>query len=73
MNRKGEFSTILQQSDRCFTDEGYWYYKTREHVDIGPFDSEVEAQRGVADFIDFICAAEPKVIETFEQCARSAA
>lgn len=34
-----------------------WYFKTREGVLVGSFDSEKEAENGVRDFIDFMVSA----------------
>lgn len=74
MNRNGEKGTESpNRSQRFFEREEYWYYSTREGVDIGPFDTLNEAKHGVSDFIDFILHAEPNVIETFEKCKRIAA
>lgn len=61
--RAGEQGDIPKRSERFFQKEGYWYYSTREGVDIGPFDSRREAETGAAEFIDFVCAAEPKMLE----------
>lgn len=66
-NRTGEQGQIPERSGRFLEKEGYWYYTTREGVDIGPFDSRDDAEIGVGEFIDFICAADPKVREAFEQ------
>lgn len=46
---------------------GYWYYSTREGIDIGPFDSKHEAQAGVSAFIDFILHAEPEVVDSLNR------
>ena len=73
MNRTGESLDLPSRSDRLFKVDDYWYYKTREGVDIGPFDSASEAQTGVSDFIDFILHAEPSVSETLAKYARAAA
>lgn len=74
MNRTGERGTQSpNRSRRFFEKDEYWYYSTREGVDIGPFDTLGEAEHGVSDFIDFILHAEPKVIETLEKYRRIAA
>jgi hypothetical protein len=61
-NRAGEHGTIPERSGRFHQKEGYWYYSTREGVDIGPFDSRMDAEVGVNEFVDFICASEPRIL-----------
>ena len=66
-NRAGEQGKVPIRSGRFLKKEGYWYYSTREGVDIGPFDSREDAEVGVGEFIDFICASEPKVLAALKQ------
>lgn len=66
-NREGEKGQIPERQGRFIEKEGYWYYTTREGVDIGPFDTRSEAEVGVGEFIDFICAAEPQILEILEK------
>lgn len=67
-NRDGEQGVAVpERTGRFLKKNGYWYYSTREGVDIGPFDSREDAEVGVGEFIDFICAAEPQVLEALEQ------
>ncbi len=74
MNRTGENGTNLpSRSNRYFQQGDYWYYSTREGVNIGPFDTLHEAETGASDFIDFIIHAEPAIVETLERYARKAA
>ena len=73
MNRTGEVADVPSRSSRFFQIDNYWYYRTREGVDIGPFDSASEAETGASDFIDFIMHAEPSVSETLAKYARAAA
>ncbi|TVZ37282.1 hypothetical protein P886_1623 [Alteromonadaceae bacterium 2753L.S.0a.02] len=73
MNRTGEEGSVPTRSKRFFQKNDYWYYSTREGVDIGPFDTLHEAEVGASDFIDFIIHAEPTVIETLERYASRAA
>lgn len=72
MNRTGETAPVPLRNTRYFEKDGYWYYSTREGVDIGPFDTLHEAERGVSDFIDFIMHAEPEIIASFEKYGRAA-
>lgn len=72
MNRTGENFEVPMRCKRFFQKDNYWYYSTREGVDIGPFDTRHEAERGVSDFIDFIVHAEPEVVATFERYGHAA-
>lgn len=73
MNRTGEEGNTPNRSRRFFQRGDYWYYRTREGVDIGPFDSQNEAEAGASEFIDFIIHAEPEVVHTLEKYASRAA
>ncbi len=73
MNRIGENGNEVRQSSRFFEKDEYWYYRTREGVNIGPFDSLSEAELGASDFIDFIIHAEPSVVQTLEKYGQAAA
>lgn len=66
-NRAGEQGSVPDRSGRFLQKDNYWYYSTREGVDIGPFDSRADAEVGVGEFIDFICASEPKVADILKQ------
>jgi hypothetical protein len=54
-NRAGEQGNVPARNGRFHQKAGYWYYSTREGVDIGPFDSRADAEVGVGEFVDFIC------------------
>ncbi|ACR13749.1 DUF6316 family protein [Teredinibacter turnerae] len=73
MNRTGEEGTVPSRSKRFFEKGDYWYYSTREGVDIGPFDTLHEAEVGASDFIDFIIHAEPTIRETLGRYSSRAA
>lgn len=75
MHRTGETGNLPLpgRNHRFFQKESYWYYSTREGVDIGPFDTLGEAEMGVSDFIDFVLHAEPAVLQSLEQYGRAAA
>lgn len=66
-SRHGEKGLAPLRSMRYLQKDGYWYYSTREGVDIGPFDSREDAEVGVSDFIDFIQASEPKASDLLKQ------
>ena len=62
-NRAGEDGAIPLRSDRFLKKNDYWYYTTREGVEVGPYDLPQDAEQGVGEFINFIDASEPKIIE----------
>jgi len=72
MNRTGESGAVPARNKRCFRNGTYWYYSTREGVDIGPFDSLQEAETGVSEFIDFILHAEPAVLAKLSRYSKAA-
>lgn len=72
MNRTGENEDHPTRSKRIFQRDNYWYYTTREDIDIGPFDSASEAVSGVRDFVDFILHADPNVAQTLSLYAKAA-
>lgn len=67
MNRTGEEKGLPKRMSRFTRRDGYWYYSTREGIDIGPFDSKHEAESGARGFIDFITHAEPQVISSLSK------
>lgn len=66
-NRSGEQGSVPDRSGRFLEKDGYWYYTTREGVDIGPFDNRSDAEVGVDEFIDFIRASESTVSDVLKQ------
>lgn len=64
--RTGELGNAPSRSDRIFQKNEYFYYRTREGIDIGPFDSAEDASRGVQDFMEFL-QADPHSAETLQQ------
>jgi len=49
--------------------ENVWYFSTREGADIGPFNSQIEANieanNGMLDFIQFIQLANKATLQVF--------
>ena len=41
-----------QRSDRIYKEEGRWFFKTREGMDIGPFQKRREAQYALLYFTE---------------------
>lgn len=60
--RNGETTQRSVRSDRFFEQESYWYFRTREGLDIGPFDTESEAKAGLNGFIGFLQQAKSDVV-----------
>lgn len=60
--RHGEAKIALIRSDRFFQQEAYWYFRTREGLDIGPFDSKEDAETGFNSFLGFLRQAHEDVV-----------
>ena len=73
LNRKGEMESSPDRSERLFTQHSYWYFRTREGMDIGPYDSQTDANNGINSFIEFLNTAEKKVVERISEYATKAA
>lgn len=73
VNRQHENGGVPIRSDRLFTRDNYWYFRTREGLNIGPFDSAAEASEGIKGFIDFLKTTEPAVVRRIRQYATRAA
>lgn len=70
MNRNGENGNYPERSPRFFEQQAYWYYNTREGINIGPFDCLGDAEQGASDFISFISTANDSVLDTLKNYAR---
>jgi Domain of unknown function (DUF6316) len=44
VGRRDERSKTWFRSDRVFHTNGRWYFHTREGIDIGPYESQLEAE-----------------------------
>lgn len=74
MNRTSDnVSNDHLRNNRFFKKAGYWYYSTREGFNIGPFDSQSEAESGASEFIDFIMHADSGTLQTLQCYSNSAA
>lgn len=62
VRRNGEKGDIPDRSSRYFEQQGYWYFRTREGMDIGPFDTQENAEDGVNGFIGFLKQAREDVV-----------
>ena len=60
--RKDEAIDVPKRADRIFIQDNYWYFRTREGMDIGPFDTRGDAAVGAKSFIDFLEGSQPEVV-----------
>jgi len=77
MRRKSEIddnnAVTPVRSERLFLQHNYWYFRTREGIEIGPFDNTKEANDGINGFMDFVSTAEPDVVERITEYVTQAA
>lgn len=73
-SRKGDSNSGQppKRNERLFKQGDYWYFRTREGMDIGPFDVKADAEQGVASFIEFLGKAEPEVIHRIHEYVTAA-
>lgn len=57
--------TVPARSGRFFRLADNWFFVTREGPTIGPFDDLEQAQAGVRDYLEFVKAASPELLESF--------
>ena len=69
LNRFGENGSVPNRETRVYRQGEYWWYATREGVHVGPFDSRIEAESGVRDFVDYITHAKQKETRQFASYA----
>lgn len=64
--RQGEQvqGAVPDRSDRVFQRGEFWYFHTRENVQIGPFDSHELALKGANDYVGFAMDATPDLLES---------
>jgi len=51
IHRQAEQGVLPQRRQRFFRDKGFWYFKTREGVAVGPFDRINLAVTGSREYI----------------------
>jgi hypothetical protein len=51
--RKGEEGHPPERRTRTFFRGDGWYFMTREHIDVGPFATQEQAELGVQDYAGF--------------------
>lgn len=69
--RKSESIDIPVRTDRIFEQNQYWYFRTREGMDIGPFDNRGDAVIGAKGFIRFLEESQPEVVTRVTNYIRS--
>lgn len=52
------------RSDRVFQKGAFWYFHTRENVQIGPFDNHDLALKGANDYVGFAMDASPDLLDS---------
>ena len=61
--RKGELGgNNPDRKERVFQKGEFWYFYTREEVQIGPFNSRELAEKGANDYVGFAIDADPKIL-----------
>jgi len=67
--RKGESvaAGIPDRSDRVFQKGLFWYFHTRESVQIGPFDSRELALNGANNYVGFAMDADPALLDSLSR------
>lgn len=71
-HRKGERLDVPNRSNRLFEQGDYWYFRTREGMEIGPFDYKMDAEQGIDNFIDFVGKTEPAKVTKISQYVTTA-
>lgn len=49
--RQGEITNNWLRSNRFYNVKGQWFFSTREGIDFGPFESQIEAAKALQNFI----------------------
>ena len=58
--------TKSKRTERFIQRQSYWYYRTREGVDIGPYDTLTEARVGADEFVRYILQVNPGVVRILQ-------
>jgi len=57
---------LFDRSGRFFCRKGSWFFKTREEIDYGPFQSRVECRYAYNEFIEVVSDSKDLQSETFD-------
>ena len=63
--RQGEQGSNRLRSSRFIYKDGEWYARTRENIDLGPFESHAEAAVCLDQYLAFVQGASPEDKEQF--------
>jgi len=58
--------TVFERSGRFFCRKGSWFFKTREAIDYGPFESRVECRYAYNEFIEVVSDSSNLPSDTFD-------
>lgn len=58
--------TIFERSERFFCHNGNWFFKTREEIDYGPFQTRIECRYAYNEFIDIVSDSGGFLSDTFD-------
>ena len=72
-NRSNESGAVPSRSDRFFSQHNYWYFSTREGMDIGPFETLIEANEGVQSFKEFLGETDQATVDRITKYVTEAA
>lgn len=57
----------IKRTSRLYKNNHNWFFKNREGIDFGPFESELEAQAHAKSYVEFLTLAKPQVRSHFLQ------
>lgn len=63
LHRQTELGPLPRRRQRFFKDRGFWYFKTREGIAVGPFDRINQAVSGSREYIHCV-APSPRLQQT---------
>ena len=68
--RFGDETPPADRSERLYQEDGQgpWFFRTREGIPMGPFETAAEAEQALNDFIEFIRLAD---LQTLSELTRS--
>ena len=65
--RKSEENTgLFDRSGRFYCKRGSWFFKTREAIDYGPYQTRIECRYAYNEFIEVVSSAEIMTPNNFE-------
>jgi len=61
-----EATGLFDRSGRFFCKQGSWFFKTREAIDYGPFETRVECRYAYNEFIEVVSSAKIMAVDNFD-------